>query len=139
MTSSSPGMAYAAILRSPYAHAKILSIDTIRAKSMPGVVGVFTGDDFMDVNPLPAAWQAAKVQNNVNTPRVLQVGEVHQVGDGIAVVVAEKLEQAVDALEASRSVRGTAGGRRCQEGDRARRAPAPRERAEQCRPRMVLW
>ncbi len=94
------GMTHAAILRSPYAHANILSIDTSRAKSMPGVIGVFTGDDFMDVNPLPAAWQAAKVQNNVNTPRVLQVGEVHQVGDGIAVVVAKRLEQAVDALEA---------------------------------------
>ncbi len=95
-----PRMTYAAILRSPYAHAKILSIDTSRAKALPGVVGVFTGDDFMDVNPLPAAWQAAKVQNNVNTPRVLAVGEVHQVGDGIAVVVAERLEQAIDALDA---------------------------------------
>jgi len=94
------GMTHAAMLRSPYAHARIVSIDTSRAKSMPGVVGVFTGDDFMDINPLPAAWQAAKVQNNVNTPRVLAVGEVHQTGDPVAVIVAEHLAQAIDALDA---------------------------------------
>lgn len=95
-----PGLCHAALVRSPYAHAKILGIDTSKAKSMPGVLGVFTGDDFMDINPLPAAWQAAKVTNNVNTPRVLAVGEVHQVGDPVAVVVAETAYQADDALSA---------------------------------------
>ena len=64
-------------------------IDTSAAARLPGVIGVFTGEDFMDVNPLPCAWQAGGVQNNVNTPRVLAVGEVHQVGDPVAVVVAE--------------------------------------------------
>src|SRR5215211_2062935 len=59
-----PGLRYAALARSPHAHAKIVSIDTSRAAAMPGVVAVFTGDDFMDVNPLPAAWQAAGVKNN---------------------------------------------------------------------------
>ena len=43
-----PGMVYAAVLRSPYAHANIRSIDTSRARTMPGVVGVYTGADFMD-------------------------------------------------------------------------------------------
>ena len=54
-----PGMVYAAVLRSPYAHANIRSVDTSRAKGMPGVVGVYTGQDFMDYNPLPNAWPAA--------------------------------------------------------------------------------
>lgn len=95
-----PGMAYAAILRSPVAHAKIRGIDTRRAKIMPGVIGVFTGEDLADVNPLPCAWQAAGVDNNVNTPRLLALGEVRQVGDPVAVVVAESVYQANDALEA---------------------------------------
>ena len=95
-----PGMSYAAILRSPVAHAKIRGIDTSRAKSMPGVIGVFTGEDLAEVNPLPCAWQAAGVDNNVATPRLLALGEVRQVGDPVAVVVAESVYQANDALEA---------------------------------------
>ncbi|MEC8911350.1 MAG: xanthine dehydrogenase family protein molybdopterin-binding subunit, partial [Chloroflexota bacterium] len=52
-----PGMAYAAILRSPYAHAKINSINTIAAKASPGVVAVFTGADTDGVlSPIPCAW-----------------------------------------------------------------------------------
>ena len=95
-----PGMAYAAVLRSPVAHARIRSIDTSRAKAMPGVIAVFTGEDLADVNPLPCAWQAAGVDNNVATPRILALGEVRQVGDPMAVVVAESIYQANDALEA---------------------------------------
>src|SRR5688572_21269607 len=83
------GLTHAALVRSPHAHARIRSIDTGAAKAMPGVLGVFTGDDFMDLNPLPAAWQAAGVRNNAVTPRVLAVKEVHQAGDPVAVVVAE--------------------------------------------------
>jgi len=44
-----PGMLYAAILRSPHAHAKIERIDTTRAEAMPGVKAVVTGADFPDV------------------------------------------------------------------------------------------
>jgi carbon-monoxide dehydrogenase large subunit len=95
-----PGMSYAAVLRSPVAHAKIRGIDTSRAKSMPGVIGVFTGEHLAEVNPLPCAWQAAGVDNNVATPRLLALGEVRQVGDPVAVVVAESVYQANDALEA---------------------------------------
>ena len=95
-----PGLCHLGVVRSPYGHARILGIDTTRAAAMPGVLGVFTGDDFLDLNPLPCAWQAGKVQNNVNTPRVLAVGEVHHVGDPVAVVVAETPSQAVDAAEA---------------------------------------
>ena len=42
---SLPGMLHLAILRSPMAHAKIVSIDTTEAKTRPGVVAVFTGQD----------------------------------------------------------------------------------------------
>ncbi len=94
-----PGMTHAGVLRSPVGHARIRSIDTSRATAMPGVIAVYTGQDFLDLNPLPCAWQAGKVQNNVNTPRVLAVDEVHHVGDPVAVVVAETPYQAADAVE----------------------------------------
>ena len=95
-----PGMAYAAILRSPYAHAKIKSIRTDKAAKLPGVVAVFTGQDFKDINPLPCAWQAeaGRIQNNVNTPRVLEVDRVTHAGMGVAVVVAEDRYTAEDAV-----------------------------------------
>lgn len=92
------GMAHAAILRSPFAHAKIKSIKTDKAKALPGVIGVFTGKDFMDLNPLPCAWAAGGVKNNLNTPRVLEVDRVTHTGMGVAVVVAEDRYTAEDAL-----------------------------------------
>jgi carbon-monoxide dehydrogenase large subunit len=93
------GMAHVKLLRSPVAHARIRSVDTSRAASAPGVIAVYTGQDFASVNALPYAWQAAGVDNFVNTPRILAVDEVHWVGDPIAAVVAETPGQAVDALE----------------------------------------
>ena len=84
-----PGMAHAAILRSPYAHARISSIDTTAAAAAPGVVGVFTGKDFEHLPALPCAWQAGGVENFVNTPRVLEIDRVTFTGAGVAVVVAE--------------------------------------------------
>lgn len=94
-----PGMTHACVLRSPYAHAKIKSIDTSKAKAHPGVVAVFTGEDMLDLNPLPCAWQAGRVKNNVNTPRVLAVGEVHFAGDAVALVIAEDRYTARDACD----------------------------------------
>src|SRR6266508_3666217 len=93
-------MAHLAILRSPYAHANIRGIDTSAAKAMAGVLAVFTGAD-IPYNPLPMAWPAggsAGLQNNVNTPRVLATDSVKWTGEGVAAVVAETPEQAVDAL-----------------------------------------
>src|SRR3989304_1439407 len=105
-----PGMAYAAVLRSPYAHANIKGIDTSRAATMPGVIGVYTGADFMDYNALPFAWPAGgaatnpdgtpKFPNNVNMPRILATDSVKWTGEGVAVVVAETPEQAADAVAA---------------------------------------
>ncbi len=96
------GMTHLAILRSPYAHANIRAVDTSAARTMPGVVAVFTGAD-IPYNPLPMAWPAggvAGIQNNVNTPRVLATDSVKWTGEGVAAVVAETAAQAVDALEA---------------------------------------
>ena len=96
------GMAHLAILRSPYAHANIRSIDASKAKAMPGVVAVIVGAD-IPYNPLPMAWPAggsSGIQNNVNTPRVLATDSVKWTGEGVAAVVAETPEQAIDALEA---------------------------------------
>jgi carbon-monoxide dehydrogenase large subunit len=94
-----PGLSHAALLRSPHGHARIRSIDTSRAAKSSGVYGVFTGEDFADLNPLPCAWQAGRVQNNVNTPRVLAIGKVTHVGDPVAVVVADDPKTAADALD----------------------------------------
>jgi len=93
-----PGMLHAAILRSPYAHARIKRINTEKAAALPGVVAVFTGADFKDLPPLPCAWQAGGVKNNVNTPRVLEIDKVTFTGAGVAVVVAENRYIAEDAL-----------------------------------------
>ncbi len=95
-----PGMTYAAVLRSPYAHARIRSIDTSAAKEMPGVLAVWTGADFADVNPLPCAWPAGGVDNNMNTPRLLAIDVVRWTGEGVALIVAETAEQATDARDA---------------------------------------
>lgn len=94
------GMVYAAILRSPYAHAKVKSIDTKKAAKHPGVIAVFTGQDFKDLPALPCAWQAeaGRIQNNVNTPRVLEIDRVTHTGAGIAVVIADDRYTAEDAL-----------------------------------------
>src|SRR5687767_1105873 len=95
-------MTHMAILRSPYAHANIRSIDTSAAKSMPGVLAVFVGSD-IPYNPMPMAWPAggsAGIQNNVSTPRTLATDSVKWTGEGVAAVVAETEAQAFDALEA---------------------------------------
>ncbi|MGH2537216.1 MAG: xanthine dehydrogenase family protein molybdopterin-binding subunit [Candidatus Promineifilaceae bacterium] len=95
-----PGMAYAAILRSPHAHARIRNINANEAAALPGVIGVFTGKDFEELPALPCAWQAAagRIPNNVNTPRVLETDRVTFTGASVAVVVAERRDIAEDAL-----------------------------------------
>ena len=95
-------MVYCAILRSPYAHANIRSIDTSAARAMPGVLDVMVGAD-IPYNPLPMAWPAggsAGLQNNVNMPRALATDSVKWTGEGVAAVIAETPEQAFDAIEA---------------------------------------
>ena len=69
-------------------------------EAMPGVMACSPAKISRTSIRLPCAWQAAGVDNNVATPRLLALGEVRQVGDPVAVVVAESVYQANDALEA---------------------------------------
>src|SRR6476619_6318985 len=93
------GMAHVAILRSPYAHARINGIDTAKAAAHPGVIAVYTGKDFEHLPPLPCAWQATGTENFVATPRALEIDRVTFTGAGVAAVVAETAAAAGDALE----------------------------------------
>jgi aerobic carbon-monoxide dehydrogenase large subunit len=92
------GMAHVAILRSPYAHARIKGIDTAKAEAQPGVIAVYTGRDFEHLPPLPCAWQATGTENFVATPRALELDRVTFTGAGVAAVVAETKTAAEDAL-----------------------------------------
>jgi aerobic carbon-monoxide dehydrogenase large subunit len=89
-------------LRSPHAHAKIRKIDTAKAKAAPGVVAIFTGDDLTGVNGLPCGWlitgSDGKPMNEPPHP-VLALAKVRHVGDQVALVIAETLNQAKDAAE----------------------------------------
>jgi aerobic carbon-monoxide dehydrogenase large subunit len=93
-----PGMLHAAILRSAFGHAKIKSINTEEARKLPGVVAVFTGQDFKDVPAMPCAMPAGGGKNITNTARVLALDKVTWTGAGVAVVVAEDRYIAEDAL-----------------------------------------
>src|SRR5262245_57805850 len=93
-----PGMAHVAILRSPYAHARIKGIDTTKAEASLGVIAVYTGKDFEHLPPLPCAWQATGTENFVATPRALEIDRVTFTGAGIAAVIAETRIAAEDAL-----------------------------------------
>ncbi|MBI3049527.1 MAG: molybdopterin-dependent oxidoreductase [Acidobacteria bacterium] len=95
-----PGQTYAAILRSPHAHARIRKIDTARANAAPGVVAVFTGADSEGVlKPIPCAWLIPNSDLKTAPYRPMAKDVVRFVGDAVAVVVAESAHQAYDALE----------------------------------------
>ena len=97
------GQAYVYFLRSDVAHGTLYSVDTSAAESMPGVVKIFTGADFEAVGSIPCGWQVTDKHGEVmQEPRhpVLAHGKVRHVGEPIAAVVADTLEQARDAAEA---------------------------------------
>jgi carbon-monoxide dehydrogenase large subunit len=91
-----PRMTYAAILRSPYAHARILSINVDKAKALPGVVAVMTGADLQGQN-VPCGWTLPDMK--VAPHPALAIGKVRYTGDAVAVVVAEERYLARDALD----------------------------------------
>src|SRR5579884_2972525 len=96
-----PNMVHAAFLRSPYAHARIKSINTEKAKALPGVIAVVTGKDIASkLNPVPCAWQLTNAEIKVPKYYPVAIDKVRYVGDPVAVVVAETPYQAADALEA---------------------------------------
>lgn len=95
-----PGMLHAAILRSPFAHARITHIDVDEAKKQPGVVAVYTGADLAEEQgSLPCAWQITEDMLTPPAP-ALAVGTVRFAGEAVAVVVARTYYEAHDALDA---------------------------------------
>jgi carbon-monoxide dehydrogenase large subunit len=88
-----PNMLHGAILRSPVAHARIVSIDTTRAVAHPKVVAVITG---ADLEPLNLAWMPTLSHD---TQAVLATDKVRFQGQEVAFVVAEDRYAARDALE----------------------------------------
>jgi carbon-monoxide dehydrogenase large subunit len=99
-----PGQTVAHFVRSPHAHAKLAKIDTAAASQMPGVVAVYTGDDFATdkLGNLICGWM---IHSKDGSPMLmaphpaLASGKVNHVGDAYAVVIAETLAQAKDAAE----------------------------------------
>ena len=95
-----PGMLFAAIVRSPEAHARILSIDTEAAKARPEVEAVFTGEDMADMAaPCPMVWVPPGVEMRVPDHWPLARGKVGYVGQAVAVVLGTDKYGVVDAAE----------------------------------------
>ena len=99
-----PGMLHGFVLRSPYAAARIVGIDTAAAASAPGVRAIYTGEDLAadGIGTLPCA---APVQNKDGSDMAspphpaLATGAVRHVGDPVAFVVADTIPHASDAAE----------------------------------------
>jgi aerobic carbon-monoxide dehydrogenase large subunit len=95
-----PGMLHMAFVRSPYAHAKITSVDVSAAKQVPGVIAAFSGADFAaEQGSLPCAWPVTPDIVMPDHPP-MAVDEVRYVGEAVAVVVARDRYTAADAIEA---------------------------------------
>ncbi|WMT72462.1 xanthine dehydrogenase family protein molybdopterin-binding subunit [Bradyrhizobium sp. Ash2021] len=96
--SPQPAM-HALVLRSPHAHAKF-TINVTKARGMPGVGAVLTADDVRDLGDLPCLFNL-EVDPFTGPPYpILPKDEVRHVGDAVAFVVADTIDQARDAIEA---------------------------------------
>jgi carbon-monoxide dehydrogenase large subunit len=97
------GMVYMAVLRSPYAHARILNIDAETTRSMPGVVAVLSAADVNPhlAKPLPMVIPMGSAYSEKKQPPhyPLCSDKARHVGDPVVVVVAESPYLAIDALE----------------------------------------
>jgi carbon-monoxide dehydrogenase large subunit len=92
-------MMHALVLRSPHAHAKF-TIDVTRARGLPGVGAIFTAEDVKELGNLPCLFNL-EVNPFTGPPYpILARDLVRHVGDAVAFVVAETVEQARDAVEA---------------------------------------
>ena len=96
-----PGMLHLAILRSPMAHARITGLDTSAAKTMPGVIAVYTATDLDPDGTIgmPCAWPITPDMKSPRRP-MLAADTVNFAGEGVAVVVARTAYEADDALGA---------------------------------------
>lgn len=110
---SMEGQAYMALVRSPHPHARIVEIDTVAAKAMPGVLCVLTGADAIadGLKPIPhVPIPATRFDMKLRAPEgttlfagphyLLPTDKVRHVGEAVALVVADTRHQAADAAEA---------------------------------------
>jgi carbon-monoxide dehydrogenase large subunit len=98
------GQTEAVVVRSPHAHARILSIDTTEAGGCPGVVSIFTSDNIeaAGLGTIPCLYDPMEaLGSTMTTPprRLLADGVVRHVGDPVALVIAETYALARDAAE----------------------------------------
>ena len=96
------GTTTAIFVRSTVANGVIKSVDTSAAAEMPGVLAVFTGEDFVEVGGNPAGWLInSRDGEPMKEPKrpVIAHGKVRHVGDAYAAVIAETEQQARDAAE----------------------------------------
>lgn len=94
-----PGMLEAAVLRSPFPHARIVRIDVSRARELPGVFDVITGSELPDlVDPQPVIWQVIPGQRMPKS-YALPTDRVRYVGEAVAIVAAVDRYVAEDAVE----------------------------------------
>ncbi|MEQ9198777.1 MAG: xanthine dehydrogenase family protein molybdopterin-binding subunit, partial [Rhodospirillales bacterium] len=97
--------AYAVVIYSPHAHARILSVDTSEAEAADGVIAVYTGKDWAAGEypslPILSAVQESRDGSKIRAPfrPCLVSDRVMYVGDSVAMVIAESWEQARDAAE----------------------------------------
>jgi carbon-monoxide dehydrogenase large subunit len=96
-----PNTAYLAVVRSPHAHARVLSIDKTAAGSVPGVLAVYTAEDFEKVitGGIPAGPGFVPEKKTVPDRFPIAKSEVCFHGDVVAIVVAETGGQAADAAQ----------------------------------------
>ncbi len=98
-----PGQAFVFFLRSDVAHGHLKAVDIGDASAMPGVIRIFTGEDFAAIGGIPCGWLVTdRFGAPMQEPKhpVLAHGKVRHVGDPVAAVVAETYAQARDAAEA---------------------------------------
>ncbi|PYE51163.1 xanthine dehydrogenase family protein molybdopterin-binding subunit [Deinococcus yavapaiensis] len=93
-----PGMAHAAMLRSPYAHARVTRLDTSAALAHPGVLAVITGKELLEakVGSIPTGWLLPDLKIPAHYAIAPEVA--HHVGDILACVIAEDRATAEDAV-----------------------------------------
>jgi len=100
-----PNQTFAVYVRSPHAHANLVSVDISAAKAMDGVINVFTGKDIKDAGIVGSicGWQVDfKNGDTMKEPGhpILAVDKVRHVGDAVALVIAEDIGKAKDAAGA---------------------------------------
>jgi len=102
---TSENLCHAIVLRSPHAHAKIIRIDTGEAENLPGVLAIITPGEWMEqgFQPIPSKSAVNKKIDGspMNQPprHCLAIERVRYVGEPVALIVAESVEQARDAAE----------------------------------------